>query len=604
MQANCLVRTLKIRTGDQERLPRITFLIEDALRTASFPGLPPNGVVYIKSMDLGRFDDRTSSGLLSRRIDASIRNLRPIRMSGRSPDHADIPAVWFASELEPHRLLSERLIRGALPRAWFWPVAVEGWSVRHPVAQNFQEIISQVVQKSAGLAQPSVLANLVYVLEPLFENDIILHLLQSLPEKPIRGLVASLGLSAKRMIMSGAGGGGEPSAHVRSEKPTYAFDDLDPRCRALIVKAVHRWGAAGARATLMTALVLADKNEALNSNMIQQAMIEVVARKERRRNHPLENPSSEKDLPDRTRVWKPPPPAEETQPIPAVGVKAFLNGASERSNTRAEPDDDTRRFPEPPRKYLQTDESSVPPISREDTDPSGKPGATRPPSRPHQKKPRGLDGHTQPASRNHNTGPEQMGLDHPFAGEYTRFAGFPLLINVLARLGIEGIFADYPEYPVNALRETILWRIAFWQKIPRDDPAVQFLRAPERVFRQATKAHIALTRQAIFTKARPAVQDLFRIPRSRDPSRLLSLRQMTAIFIIAVCRAIRRQSRVTIRKLIRRPAFVALTRSHLDITASLATLDIRIRLAGLDVNPGWVPWLQRIIQIHYTEDDQ
>jgi hypothetical protein len=196
-----------------------------------------------------------------------------------------------------------------------------------------------------------------------------------------------------------------------------------------------------------------------------------------------------------------------------------------------------------------------------------------------------------------------MRLYHPFAGAFTRFAGFPLLINVLERLGLERILADYPGYPVNELREAVLWRIASWQKIPVDDPAVQFLRDPADVLRRAEKAHIQLTRQIVFDNARPAVQDLVRFPVSRDPSEPLGLNQVVDIFILAICRYIHNLGRISIRKLIRRPAFIALTKTHLDITASIDTLDIRIRMAGLDVNPGWVPWLNRVIQIHYTEDD-
>ena len=93
------------------------------------------------------------------------------------------------------------------------------------------------------------------------------------------------------------------------------------------------------------------------------------------------------------------------------------------------------------------------------------------------------------------------------------------------------------------------------------------------------------------------------MPVSKDPSILLGVEAVTAIFIIAVCRYIRREGNLGIRTLIRRPAFVALTKNHMDITASFDTLDIRIRMAGLDVNPGWVPWLGRIIQIHYTASD-
>jgi hypothetical protein len=30
--------------------------------------------------------------------------------------------------------------------------------------------------------------------------------------------------------------------------------------------------------------------------------------------------------------------------------------------------------------------------------------------------------------------------------------------------------------------------------------------------------------------------------------------------------------------------------------------DIRIRAAGIDLNPGWTPWLGRVIAFYYTDN--
>ena len=55
-------------------------------------------------------------------------------------------------------------------------------------------------------------------------------------------------------------------------------------------------------------------------------------------------------------------------------------------------------------------------------------------------------------------------------------------------------------------------------------------------------------------------------------------------------------------QLIHRKASITLTQSHLDIYFSRADIDINIRLAGLDINPGWSAWLGRVISFHYQED--
>jgi hypothetical protein len=42
-----------------------------------------------------------------------------------------------------------------------------------------------------------------------------------------------------------------------------------------------------------------------------------------------------------------------------------------------------------------------------------------------------------------------------------------------------------------------------------------------------------------------------------------------------------------------------LDRTHLDVFMPLDSVRIEVRLAALDVNPGWVSWLGRVVTIHY-----
>ena len=43
-----------------------------------------------------------------------------------------------------------------------------------------------------------------------------------------------------------------------------------------------------------------------------------------------------------------------------------------------------------------------------------------------------------------------------------------------------------------------------------------------------------------------------------------------------------------------------LNASHLDVWLPLDSARLLIRLAGLDLNPGWTPWLGRVVTIHYV----
>ncbi len=63
----------------------------------------------------------------------------------------------------------------------------------------------------------------------------------------------------------------------------------------------------------------------------------------------------------------------------------------------------------------------------------------------------------------------------------------------------------------------------------------------------------------------------------------------------------RRHARLLLNWIVRRPAHVHLSRSHIDLYFSLNQADIRLRRLGLDINPGWHPALAKVITYHYDD---
>jgi hypothetical protein len=47
------------------------------------------------------------------------------------------------------------------------------------------------------------------------------------------------------------------------------------------------------------------------------------------------------------------------------------------------------------------------------------------------------------------------------------------------------------------------------------------------------------------------------------------------------------------------PATLRASETHLDLDLHAAAADLAVRLAGLDFDPGWVPWLGRVVSFHY-----
>ncbi len=73
---------------------------------------------------------------------------------------------------------------------------------------------------------------------------------------------------------------------------------------------------------------------------------------------------------------------------------------------------------------------------------------------------------------------------------------------------------------------------------------------------------------------------------------------------LLLSRFLYRIAKMSLRGLIMREGQVAITRTHLDILFDTSQLDIRIRKAGLDINPGWVSWLGMVVQFHYQQKEQ
>jgi hypothetical protein len=60
-----------------------------------------------------------------------------------------------------------------------------------------------------------------------------------------------------------------------------------------------------------------------------------------------------------------------------------------------------------------------------------------------------------------------------------------------------------------------------------------------------------------------------------------------------------RRARIAVRSLVHRTGYITTSPTHIDIALPLARADARIRKAGLDFDPGWLPWFGRVVRFHY-----
>jgi hypothetical protein len=64
-------------------------------------------------------------------------------------------------------------------------------------------------------------------------------------------------------------------------------------------------------------------------------------------------------------------------------------------------------------------------------------------------------------------------------------------------------------------------------------------------------------------------------------------------------RWLHRHARLGLVSLVRRPARLSLTSTHIDVRFPLAGADLRVRRAGLDLDPGWLPWFGRVLAFQF-----
>jgi hypothetical protein len=61
----------------------------------------------------------------------------------------------------------------------------------------------------------------------------------------------------------------------------------------------------------------------------------------------------------------------------------------------------------------------------------------------------------------------------------------------------------------------------------------------------------------------------------------------------------RRTAGIGLHSLVCRRGHIVVTPSHMDVRFLAGEADIRVRKAGLDLDPGWLPWFGRIVHFHY-----
>jgi hypothetical protein len=190
--------------------------------------------------------------------------------------------------------------------------------------------------------------------------------------------------------------------------------------------------------------------------------------------------------------------------------------------------------------------------------------------------------------------PEIPASMSPLLGEATHSAGLYFLLNVLRSLGIATALDVNPALAQANFVTHILRRLATEAGVASDDPILLCLRLPQETFALSDEVLAELSLQP------EALPKGFAISRRANFDSNYLLRMWT----VATRLRLWRMGRLTPHEVVNRNGRVWLTRTDLDVTFPLASADLRIRRIGLDIDPGWLPWLGecgRVVRFHYSD---
>jgi hypothetical protein len=594
------VRSVQLTAPREELIRRGALLLEDALHTASLPETSHGRLLLIRSLHVGTIRADQSAATLSLTLERRLHDIMPLAVHASDPAAPAREAVYFRDDVEPAIMLVLRLIRRQSTAAWFWRLAVPAWKPTMALDEALRTVFFTVTRTRAGLMAAVRLAH------ELAAQDTLDTLLQVIRRQDGSGLLRAFGWSKPASIAANV---------LLPDAPSPVT--IPAPWRTVFAHWIPQWGEDDPRAVWLAGVALVAQNPVrlLDPTLMTQAsrLMSLVSDAPSDRTakesgssnipRPLSQPQS-LPLPHIRREVQPP----YASPLPLVEQ----DGEGEQSRLAPQPMapfvHDLRPVePQPPRmrSAVATGIETDYPLSQDvpvspDTSASSSPAPWP---------------------------------DTPLA---TQHAGLFFLIPVLTRLGMAEFLT--PRRLAAAFPLRLLRFIGQHLGLPDHDPlhavlgteATDDLAAP---FVAPASWQDGIANPGVLVVQRvsdaPGTRVLFdatgRLPlaqwRRHLPESLhqrvreAGLRRhpapypapawhgevMLRAWLLATRRWLRRQARLGLADVVRRPGRMTATRTHLDLFFALDQADIRIRRAGLDIDPGWVPWLGRVIYFHYQE---
>lgn len=566
------VRAVRLRAPSADLIRHGALLLEDALHTASLPETDPGRVLIVRSLAVGRIARGQSPSALALRIEERVRGLVASAIYAADPAARESAAVFFRDDVEPTVLLARRIAGRADTSDWFWPLALPGWNPGLERGAALRGLLHGLAARPGGAVAVATL------IEDLGQRRLLDEVLSQLREPDGPDLLRQAGWSRP------------PGSRLAHRPPTLPGAGLLAPWRDIVARWIDRWGADDARSVWLVAMILvaarpgraADPDLPARSTDLVAALAASIRTKSappavaRRPDGPSGPGDPHPPLPDRPA--RPAPPrmiGDGSTELPPAAAPRF-SGSSLTLHAGL---------------YFL-----LPVLIR-----LGFPDwVAAHPSEIERDLPERLLRHAARRLRIPANDPVLRPLSEHLLGERPARSDALGRSRAGARRDRSGGLDALPDTPsARGFMVPTVWRRGI------AEPGNRLVRLGDRpgaariLLDGSGRLPLALWRGRAPADARRLL-DGSPIARGGGPRWRSDRAVVLDAWWLAIDRWCRRVAGIRPGDLVRRPGRIEATRTHFDIVFDLASADIRVRRAGLDLDPGWLPWLGRIVAFHYV----
>jgi hypothetical protein len=496
-----------------------------------------NRVLVVRKLALGPIRHDCSAQQLSMLIEHRVAELGAVWQDGDSAEAVTADCVQFRSALEARMVLMRRLVKGESCSAWYWPLAVKEFRRGETLHQSLRNVVFEIAR------WPEAPAALPAWVAAVARAGGLEHLASSFSAQEGAALLHWAGIAIR------------PGVRPHPVEAGAAESAVLPRHEELLERAGQGLETSPQPPWLASLLQLAglSTQDGLPGRRgVEQGAAEASS---------LVPPAPHAPVPHLAQR----PPINET-PLEMAPAKVA------DSTRKPRPVGDRN----PPTRVEQGLDlpHALPPRASAAVDASG----TEPPAN--------VTGLADVQAAPARLAPTQCG-------------GLLFLLPVLQSLGLPQWCDD--DEACAAMARRILAAALMRLRVPAEDVAWAITQSPVNL-PVNLPAFTGIAPPTIWSDAAlraPAAQPPIALPQALLLASTAD--QQAQIWLAAVRRWLRRRVGLGLASLVLRPARLDCTPTHLDMHFYANDVDMRVRRAGLDIDPGWLPWFGQVVAYHYQE---